>query len=93
MKTIHKYPLTLEARQSVMMPYGAKIVRAEFQGTNLSLWALVDTREPKVNRKLFMQNTGKPIPQKDNKAFRYIYSVQQEDATMLHIFEIVSLTN
>jgi hypothetical protein len=61
-RTIHKYPLSLDQWQRVTMPVGAKILTAQIQGTRLCVWAEVETTAPTDDRFFFIAGTGHPLP-------------------------------
>ena len=63
MKTIWKYPLTLDDLQTIEMPKGSKILHVEFQETIEApcLWALVDPQKDKERIRLVTHGTGYPV--------------------------------
>jgi hypothetical protein len=57
-KSIWKFPISVEATPSVQMPTGARLLSVQVQKNALVLWALVDTKAPKVTRQFVMTATG-----------------------------------
>ena len=90
MKTIHKYPLAVVDSQHVLLPLGAEILSAQFQGIQLCLWALVDTDQPLRARSIVLLETGNAIPPvlADNLSKKnFIGTVQEPNYPMVwHIF-------
>ena len=69
---------------AIEMPKGAKILTAEFQGTTLMLWALVDPAKKPETRMFELYATGQTFEAEDK---RYVTTVYQ--ATLVwHLFEI-----
>jgi hypothetical protein len=87
-RRIWKYTLDLADTQTVQIPEGAQILTAQFQGTQLCVWALVDCDPeiPKQNREIEIIGTGNPIIEAPR---RYISTVQQVPFVW-HVFERVS---
>ncbi len=62
MNTIFKYPLPVQEKYAIELPYNAKIIRVEDVDGLFFLWAMVDTeQEQKQLRFLEFYKTGQPI--------------------------------
>lgn len=63
MKTIWKFPFTIQDRQQIEIPVGAVslAVGLDADGT-ASLWALVEDQKPKRKATILVFGTGRPIP-------------------------------
>lgn len=87
MKKIFKYPLEITDTQFVELPLGAEILTAQIQGSQLCLWAIVNTlpEAVKKNRRIEIIGTGNPMPTGDLK---YISTFQMYDGGLVfHAFE------
>lgn len=63
MKTVHKYPLKLQAEQSVAIPRGGKILSAQLQGDTICVWVEVDdTTEKRQHVTFIVVGTGCEVP-------------------------------
>lgn len=64
MKTVWKFPLRIDDRQTVMMPVDAQILHVDWQeGTEACVWALVDDESPAREKRWFrISGTGHPLP-------------------------------
>lgn len=88
MKTIYKYPLTLEGPTTLILPLGAKIVDFNAQGRNLYFWALVHTtakagpNEIPVTSTFRVFATGQEIP----ADYHYRHTCHA-DGFVWHLFE------
>lgn len=58
MKTIHKYRLKIVDYQSIETHIGAEIISVGEQDGNLCVWAMVDTKKPSVEKKIWVIGTG-----------------------------------
>lgn len=74
MKTVHKFPLTVQAQHSFLMPDGAVALHVNLDpnGT-VCLWAFVDTDKPVTLRTFRITGTGHPVPD----GLEYLGSVVQ----------------
>lgn len=88
MKTIWKYPLDLQDKQTVMMPEGAEILTVQMQGA-ACLWALVDSRNVLTDRVIEIFGTGNPMHSDMGVERRYIGTIQQPPFVW-HVFERVN---
>lgn len=87
MKTIYKYPLSLNTELPIAMPAGAIPLYVSAQGDTLMLWALVDTDQPHQVRHFHVYGTGHPIDEKCDLA--YIGTAFMYDGTLVwHVFEV-----
>lgn len=59
MKTIFKYTLKILDEQIVMMPWGAQMLDAQFQGNDLVLWVMVDESRDLRIRDVWIRGTGR----------------------------------
>lgn len=84
MKTVYKYPLLLEDRQLLSLPFGAKPLTVQLQNDALCLWALVDTDTDAESVPYYFAvcGTGHPVPAGD---WDYLTTVQQ-GPFVWHIF-------
>lgn len=58
MKTIWKFPLSLDEYQAVTMPEDAEILHVGVQGSVPHIWAMVDTTAPVKVRHIYQYGTG-----------------------------------
>ena len=59
MKTIYKYPVTLDSVQPMMMPCGAQIIHAGLDPSGIPcLWAVVEPNIPHEPRTILVVGTG-----------------------------------
>ena len=90
MKTIWKFELTIEDRQTVSIPAGATILTIQVQNDIPCLWVLVD---PSVNEKehrvIQIIGTGHSIKEDDFwRSYKYISTFQFLNGDLvLHAFE------
>ncbi len=61
MKTIHKYPIELQEITTLQIPADAEVLTVQTQHYRPTLWALVDTDKPKVERIFELFTTGHEI--------------------------------
>ena len=62
MITVYKYPLQVADEQDVVMPLDARILKADAQGDNLCLWALVDTEQLQTEKRhIVVAGTGRSL--------------------------------
>lgn len=65
MKTVFKYPITLESRDhkfSAILPHGFKFLRAQLQNGQPFMWLEVDKDANKVEYQFGIWGTGQDIP-------------------------------
>ena len=79
MRVIFKYPYNNE----ISMPESAEVFYLGYQGNVLTMWAIVDTDSPNVNRRFSLYGTGWPIEDAD---LGYIGSVF-DGPFVWHVFE------
>lgn len=85
MRSIFKFPIETADAQEVAMPKGASILCVQVQRGVPCLWALVDTAQPIVPRKVFVVGTGHLIPA---DAELYVGTYQLNDGAFVgHVFE------
>ena len=84
MKTVYKYPIQDTTQQTVRLPKGAKLLQVASQGGQLQLWALVDTAQMPVDRKIAICGTGHMAPDGE-----YICTFQLMGWTLVfHVFDM-----
>lgn len=75
MKTIYKYPLILEGRQTLALPLMFFTpLDVQFQGDQLCLWALVEPDSQTFTVDIYIYGTGQTIPGLPGE---YLGTVQQ----------------
>lgn len=94
MKTIWKFPLTLNAIQVIDMPHEAVILSIQEQNGLPTIWAEVNTQNSHVDRYFRMVGTGKfDDKMQQDMGRKYIGTVQISERGLplvLHIFEVAS---
>lgn len=83
MKTIFKYPTEITDEQIVMMPKDAHALSTQIQNGRLCIWALVDTDNELVERRVRVFGTGNPVDLQGNWQF---LGTVQERVFVWHIF-------
>jgi len=86
MKTIWKYELEITDEQEIKVPKGAKFLSVDFQGNSGCLWALVDSRKPKVTRTIAIKGTGNPIDPYEDLSFIGTFQMRK-GSLVWHVFE------
>lgn len=87
MRTVYKYPLSLDREQTLKIPAGSNIISAQFQTGTLCVWAEVETVYPFEMRTVWIIGTGHELPPVQ-RAPRYISTVQQLGGALVwHIYE------
>jgi hypothetical protein len=90
MKTIHKFPLSVDDTVTIAMPAGAQILSVQVQRGTPCLWALVSPFDFIDNRVFRIYGTGQPI---DDKAdgflgtHTFVGTIQLDDL-VFHVFEV-----
>lgn len=87
MKTVWKFPFTLQDNVTIRMPAQARILHAEVQGETPCLWALVDPGGPADIRHFRIIGTGHPIPDVDMEQLSFVTTFQQAPFVW-HLFEV-----
>lgn len=88
MKTIWKFPLKTQDRQTVLLPVGAKALTVQLQHGYACLWALVDDDEmAKVNHTVWMHGTGHPADEAARYG-RYLSTIQVDGGALIFHFFI-----
>jgi hypothetical protein len=85
MFTIWKFELADVDEQVIEMPQDAKILSTQVQVSTICLWAIVDTKKPRVGRQFITLGTGQPYPLDCD--LKFIGTVQQ-GSLVWHIFEV-----
>jgi hypothetical protein len=82
MKTIHKYPLRVQAPQTIHMRKGAEILCVQVQDEELFLWALVDSTIGMVSFRVDVIGTGGTA----NYSRKAYVGTVQERGFVWHVF-------
>ena len=82
MKQVWKYPL-FSPVSAVGMPRGAEILHVASQGGVPTLWALVDSAEPREQRTFVVVPTGSPV----EEGLAHVGTALLSDDLVFHIFE------
>lgn len=92
MRRVYKYPLRFADFTSVKMPKDACVLTVQYQGTRITLWALVNSETEHVTRERVFRiaGTGHDLAE-DAEVLSYIGTVQQPvgGSYVWHIFEII----
>lgn len=91
MKTVWKYPLSLDKTQVITMKRGAKIIAVQRQGSrqedSMFIWCLVDTEQPNEERKFFLAGTGEHL--NGDVLLEYVATIQFiREGFVIHLFEM-----
>ncbi len=90
MRSVWKFPLRAQGKQSLYMPLGAKILSVGPQGEHICLWADVDTEANPMPRDIFVFGTGHEMPEGDQ--FNYLGTAHLMGGSLvLHVFERLHL--
>jgi hypothetical protein len=85
---IHKFPISLEERQTVALPYGARALHVGVQAGVVCLWALFDEKgqlgRGPVAREFAVYGTGFALP---DDVGTHLGTVQI-DGFVWHVFEV-----
>lgn len=85
MKAIWKYPIKVEAQQSIEMPIGAEILCVQMQGEQPCLWAKVSPEGWPTKRTIVILPTGAEF---EEMRGRYIGTFQMHNGMYVwHVFE------
>lgn len=86
MKAIWKFTLGIIDAQSVEMPINAEILCVQVQHDVPCLWARVDPKARKVQRRIITHGTGHPVP---GTTGEYVGTYQLQDGAFVgHVFEM-----
>lgn len=88
MQTIYKYPFDIADAIALEMPRDARILKAECQGDQPCMWALVVPGRQKVIRRFRIFGTGHPIEADRGDDLAFVATWQQPPFVW-HMFEIV----
>ena len=85
--TVYKYQLTIDDKQEILMPEGAKILSFENQHEIPVIWAFIDPVVVKTAREFRMVGTGYLITE-DN--LRFIGTALFRGGVLVfHLFEVI----
>ena len=89
MNTVYKYQIEIDDYFELDLPKNAIILKADIQFNKPVLWALIDPKEDKKEKRVFrFAGTGHPIKE-DIEKLKYINTFQvQGGMSIFHIFEI-----
>lgn len=88
MKVIYKY--TLRPELVLDIPKGAEILSVHDQGCEICLWALVDPKAEKEQRKFVSFGTGYDIPDIPGATLKFIGTTHlYSDSLVFHVFELI----
>lgn len=82
---VYKYPLAIEDRLTIRMPYGAQLLHVEVQDQTPCLWALVDPSRALECRNFRMAGTCHEITEKVEHVGSFLIC---GDAMVFHLFEV-----
>ena len=90
MKSIFKYPLSLDDNPVVSMPKGARTLSVKMQDDNIMVWALVDVDAPYVDHLFAIRGTGHPVmPEVEQGDFiGTVFDVVHGHPLVWHIFDL-----
>ena len=88
MRKVYKYQLDVVREQSLVMPYGAKIIALHMQNDVPTLWAVVDVdTDMRQAREFAIVGTGH-APVEDN--YKFIGTVCEFNRPLVwHVFEVM----
>lgn len=89
MKTIHKFELLLQEKNTVKMPAGGQILSVQSQRDGIKIWALVNTSAPMETRLFEIIGTGQSIQDLTSMLKRIYIGTAQMGPMVWHVFEIV----
>lgn len=92
MKTVFKYPFTIENRVVLDLPVGAQVLKFDDQNGTPCAWALVDPEEKqRIQKTYFIFGTGHSLRYEDaadiSEIIEYVDTFQQYDGRLVwHVF-------
>jgi len=87
-QVIHKFPLLVQAEQTINIFTGAWILDFQVQNGVPTIWAMVDTSHKKFDRDILMFATGENIDCIANLEF--IGTAQLQNGLVFHYFQRVA---
>lgn len=87
-QTIWKFPVEIKRRQTIQMPAHSKILTIQTQQGVPTIWAIVDPNENEAKVPRLIQMTGTGFDNSNIGFGRYIGTVQVEDQTVWHYFDL-----
>lgn len=88
MITVWKFALKVEANQIIKIPCGFTSLSIQLQNGVPTLWALVNTETPTVEKTIKMYGTNHPI---EDPTVDYISTVQLPNGLVFHFFMTTKL--
>ncbi len=86
---IFKYHLVNTDEQTLSMPRGAEILAVKNQHESVCVWALVDDKQPRQDRRFRIIGTGRDIPV-DLKGMTYLDTVVLRHGVFVaHVYEVI----
>jgi hypothetical protein len=89
MKQVKKFPLAIEPRQVIKMPYGARVLDVTSIGDQAALWVLCDPDSSSVDRIFHIFGPEKEVDRLINET-HYVGSFEyraEVGVSRLHVFE------
>jgi hypothetical protein len=86
MKTVWKY--TLDAETVVQIPVGYQTLDVHEQNGKVCMWALVDDKNPIINRKFILVGTGFAAPDISHDANYVGTAYLCGGSLVLHVFDV-----
>lgn len=87
MHSVWKFIIPTEDVFTISVPQGARILSVAAQGDCPFIWAEVDPRKPKEDRRFRMCGTGHPIPEHESRKFVGTFFLRGE-SLVFHVFEL-----
>ena len=88
MKTIHKYPLSLQDDFTLDLPQAAVILCVQTQNNFPYIWALVDTDRPIVTQRFALRGTGHDCEDVSSILYDYIGTFHLRGGELVfHLFK------
>lgn len=85
--TIWKFPLEVKETQYIYLPDGAEILSVQAQLNVPCLWAIVNPKNKKCERRIEMRGTGNPLSQVGQFRFIGTFQITQGMNLVFHVFD------
>lgn len=87
-KQIWKYELEIVGNQTIEMPVNAEILTVQIQNETPCIWALVDPKQAKEERRIEVYGTGHDVHYDMGVSRKYLGTYQLHGGSlMFHVFE------
>ena len=84
MNLVYKYPLYLSEHQVISMPSGSTIIHVGLDGEKVPcVWAKVKSMNTKEDVKLWVVDTGTPLPEGANQ---HVGTFKSDNRLVKHVF-------